>query len=234
MAETVFVSGPELFLVDDGAIDVPQNSSNSTTTQSAFGNPGGSTHLECRIAVEDPGDSDHAWGGVESAWAFLTNSPGNGPLRLRIQFGALGMRAFGNRNNEAFVFSSHEVYAGLRAFARVVIPEVRDLSPGWGNDHLISFWNVDLGPENEARMRWRTPSGYDVINLSQDRWDRTQFTTTALEFRYTPSEAISEGDLVMFVVGFRLMISAPLVDDYDFRLATNSTASIAWVTLDSE
>jgi hypothetical protein len=55
----------------------------------------------------------------------------------------------------------------------------------------------------------------------------------ALSFRY-PSPSTAEGDFVAFVVGFRLRIHAPCINDYDFRLATESMASIAWVTLDSE
>ena len=232
MGETVIVSGPDLLHVSDD-IDVPSNSSNSSTQQSASGTAGGSTHLTCRIVVDDPGDSDHASGGVESTWLVFTGSPGAGPLRLGVQFGALSLRASGSRNNE-LGWSSHEVYAGLRAFARALHPDLRSLVPDRAQP-LLEFWNVDLGPLNEARMRMQTPAGTQDFSLNMNRWDRTLVAfPPRLNFTYRPSTELDEGDWVAFLVGFRLTVYAPLVDDYDFQLSTESLASIAWVDLESD
>jgi hypothetical protein len=233
MAELVEVSGSDLLHVGDLDIVVPANSSNSTTTQSVAGVAGGSAHLTCGIEVDDPGDSDHAWGGVESSWAVFARSPGAGSLRLGIQFGALSLRASGSRYNE-WGWSSHEVYASLHAFARALYPEAQVLRPDRvAEDNLIQFWNVDLGTENEAKMRMRTGGGVEVRNLNQDRWDETlvAFPPT-LNHTYRPSE-LAEGGFVAFLVGFRLTVSAPSVNDYDFKLKTESMASIAWVSLES-
>jgi len=234
MSNSVTISGPSFFRVDDGPIEVPANSSTSTTTQTALGQlVSSSTYLTCGIVVTDPGDNGHAWGGVESSWGFLTESPGPGPLQIGIVFGTLSLRAFGSRHNN-FGWSSHEVYAGLYPFARVLLPDARDLSTG-GEQPLLSFWNVDLGPQNEAKMRRQLTDGSEDVSLNQDRWDKTLLATPpTLNFRYRPSTQIAKGDFVAFIVGFRLMISAPKVDDYDFRLSAESAATIAWVDLVSQ
>ncbi|MBT2459918.1 hypothetical protein [Streptomyces sp. ISL-86] len=227
------ISGPQLFRVSDGPVAVPGNSSNSTTEQEAFGlSSGGSTYLTCAITVNDPGDDDHAYGGVESSWAFLVKSPGPSPLMLRVRFGTLSLRAFGSRHNE-WGWSSHEVYAGLYPFARVLHPEVRDLTPN-PQRPVLDFWNIDLGPQNEASMRRLVGNHSEDTGLNMSRWDRTLLAfPNAFTFRYAPSNAITQGEFVAFIVGFRLMVSAPEVDDYDFRLSTESSATISWVNLES-
>jgi hypothetical protein len=234
MSNLVTISGPNLRRINDGPVEVPANPSTSTTTQAAFGTPaGGSTYLECRIAVSDPGDNGHAWGGVESEWAFLTEAPGPGPLQVGIAFGTLSLRAFGSRYND-WGWSSHEVYAGLYAFARSLNSDARDLGSG-SEQPLLSFWNVDHDTQNEAKMRRQTPDGSEDFTLNQDRWDKTLLAfPRTLNFRYIPSARIAKGDFVAFSVGFRLMISAPKIDDYDFQLSTESSAAIVWVNLESQ
>lgn len=232
MTDPRIVSSIDLMPLENGPFTVPSNSSNSKTEQSAAGTFGGSTHLACAIRVNDPGDNDHAFGGVESTWYFLTKSPSSGPLRLGVQFGAISLRASGRRNNE-WGWSSNEVYASLSAVARSLNADAGDLPVVGGADaSLISFWNLDLGPQNEARIRVSRP--FQEFRLNQDSWDKTVVAfPPALSFRY-PSQSTAEGDFLAFVVGFRLSIHAPCINDYDFRLATESMASIAWVTLDSE
>lgn len=232
MTNPLIVSSIDLLPLNSGPFTVPSNSSNSTTEQSAAGTFGGSAHLACAIRVDNPGDNDHAFGGVESTWYFLTKSPSSGPLRLGVQFGAISLRVSGRRNNE-WGWSSHEVYASLSAVARSLNADAGELPVvGSADASLISFWNVDLGPQNEARVRVSRP--FEEFKLSQNSWDKTIVAfPPALSFSY-PSQSTAEGDFVAFVVGFRLSIYAPGINDYDFHLATESMASIAWVTVESE
>jgi hypothetical protein len=97
------------------------------------------------------------------------------------------------------------------------------------------FWNVDEGPQNEAKMRTQLSDGTEDVSLNQDRWDNTLLAfPRALNFTYVPSQQITKGEFVAFSVGFRLYISAPEINDYDIRLSTESSATIAWVNLESQ
>lgn len=167
MAESVTISGADLFRHRDTELVLPSSSPNSTIAQGATSAWGGSAHLTCAIKVENPGDSDRAFGGVESTWGVLAEAPGSGPFSIGLSLGAVSLRAKGKRNNE-WGFSSHEVYGALRASARVVHPDVRTLQPNELNTNgLISFWNVDVGPQNEARMRRRTRAGTETVSINQ-------------------------------------------------------------------